>query len=866
MLHRILFFNLFVCVFLAFSSLASEQGKIILDIKEPNAEEINYKNLYEEYLKELDIFDAKYPGNRINEGFRDDVAQIHPEYDDSQVDLKEKAIYWGVRGRRIYNFIKDEIQKFMLENELPLQLNESDYATSAPEEYKASEKPLVIEDFKKVISYSADNADMPSPSWQQKKTLIKKAILEKDWKSLFSYLLYDGKALDDEQGIGAWETQPQLQARLMSEDKKIVSTEAIKGALQIYIPQPRFVLLRDYLQNAGLKISFSDSQNVSDVKLNLIMPQRFFVDLESSFVGYAGTILLPFVVYPQDAAKPVTIKAKIEASSCLHNECAKTILEPKLNLDVGTQKEASLANSMLQIQQYFAPQTSLPELKLTDLIVEKTPEGNVLQLKAIADKTPAAFQVYIEGEGAEEFLPPLVRIDGNEITARFIPLDPKTELVGRQFSIIASVAPNLSVRSLLTAKTSSLFSVDSNQLTLGLIWLAFVGGLLLNIMPCVFPVLALKIVSFGNFGNSNLAKIRRDFSYNILGIMASFVVLIAILISLKMLGQSIGWGMQFQNHGFLVVMIFVIAGFIAHLWGLIHLPFPNFLEKFIRRQHSEAIIQFLNGAFLVLLATPCTAPYLGTALGIALSGSPLQIAVVVSMVGLGLATPYILFALFPSLSYFMPRPGKWLRTINNIMFLMLMATIIWLLSILSAQTGFSFGWQYFIYIVCFWFVLYIRRSALQSLDIQSQNEEPIIYITVRRWINLLALILLTVIVSLAYFNTSSVVRKHQQVISATKQQDINMPQIKQYLSQGNSVLLKVGAEWCLTCSFNNVVAFNTPQIQDILEKYRVQTMEIDWTNYQADVLQFMQKFGFPDYHFMFCLPQGCRKVWYCLRL
>ena len=172
-----------------------------------------------------------------------------------------------------------------------------------------------------------------------------------------------------------------------------------------------------------------------------------------------------------------------------------------------------------------------------------------------------------------------------------------------------------------------------------------------------------------------------------------------------------------------------------------------------------------------------------------------------------------------------------------------MATIIWLLSILSAQTGFSFGWQYFIYIVCFWFVLYIRRSALQSLDIQSQNEEPIIYITVRRWINLLALILLTVIVSLAYFNTSSVVRKHQQEISAIKQQDINMPQIKQHLSNGDSVLLKVGAEWCLTCSFNNVVAFNTPQIQDILEKYRVQIMEIDWTNYQADVLQFMQKFG-----------------------
>ena len=409
--------------------------------------------------------------------------------------------------------------------------------------------------------------------------------------------------------------------------------------------------------------------------------------------------------------------------------------------------------------------------------------------------------------------------------------------------MVASVGPNVSVRSSLIAKKNPLLNTNSYQISLGLLVIAFIGGLLLNIMPCVFPVLALKIISFGNFGSSNIAKIRRNFRYNVLGIMLSFAVLIILLITLKLLGHSIGWGMQFQNIGFLVFMIFVISGFIGYLGGMIHFSGPEFWEKIIRRQHSEAVAQFLHGAFLVLLATPCTAPYLGTALGIALGGTPIQIAVVVGMVGIGLATPYILFALYPSLAYFMPRPGKWLHTIKFVMFVMLFLTLLWLLSILSAQTTPSVWWQYTIYIMCFWLVLYLRRILLQNLEAQTKNEEAYVYIKVRQWINIMSSVLLICIGAVAFMLTFYAAQKHQQELQNQRYQEINIPEIKQKLSNGDSVLLKVGADWCLTCSFNNLVAFDTPQIKDLLEKYRVDVIEVDWTEYQADVLQFMQKFG-----------------------
>lgn len=825
----------------------AEGGKVIFEPKEYEEQvPIDYPDLYREYLRELDVFDEKYPDDLIDENFADDILELHPEYTDKQAMNKMALLRIGVRGRRTYRHIVDAVKDFLLENEIPLRFDDDQYEMGENEEYQQTDKPLVIKDFKKVVAYSNAQRDILAaedkrardagrPGIAERREIIKKAFLARDWKTLLFYGLLDGTALEDNRGIGEWAKTPELQSRLLTSTKDLGKGK-ISGALQLYASPGWFLLAREYQNNPGLKVEFAASANLAQVNLNWPLPKRYFINLEQSFIGYPGLVTVPFELNAADASKPLNLLAKVNASLCNDKDgCRQVSLQPELELQPGEQSEPSNVSIMLRMMSNYAPHET-DELRLKRLVVEgSTPQ--VLRLEAEADGAPARFEVFVEGDGAEEFAPPLVRLDGSKIVARFAPLNPNETLVGREFTIAAGTSQTVSVRQKMTAVAASLLDAESPHLSLGILALAFLGGLLLNVMPCVFPVLALKIMAFTRFGALDMRKIRITFCANLLGIAAAFAMLIAILIGLKLLGRAVGWGMQFQSTGFLTVMVFVISAFIAHLWGLIHIPAPEKWNNIINQARGEFVVQFLNGAFLVLLSSSCSAPYLGTALGLALAGTPVQIAAVVACVGLGLAMPYVLFAVFPAAAYYMPRPGKWLRLVNRLMFIMLFATLWWLLALLAAQGGSALWWQFALFILAFWFVLYIRRLAMQSLD--EQVDEPDIYAKLRRWFNMAALALLASLVFWGWRNAAAqVAEQHRELPSM-----INYDEIRSRLGQKQSVLVKIGADWCLTCGYNNFAAFEDPQVQQLLTNYNVEVIEVDWTDYNPEVLDFMQKFG-----------------------
>jgi len=232
---------------------------------------------------------------------------------------------------------------------------------------------------------------------------------------------------------------------------------------------------------------------------------------------------------------------------------------------------------------------------------------------------------------------------------------------------------------------------------------ALIGGLILNLMPCVLPVLSLKVLSVvSHGGKDSRAVIFKNFMASAAGIIFSFWVIAAGLVLLKNAGETIGWGIQFQNPVFLVFLLVVVLLFAANMWGLFEIPLPRFIARHAAGKKGDdeptLLGHFLTGAFATLLATPCTAPFLGTAIGFALARGAFEIFTIFTFLGIGLALPYILLAVSPRVFKYMPKPGKWMVSLKKILALALVATAFWLGSILlsiTATPALDQGWEKF---------------------------------------------------------------------------------------------------------------------------------------------------------------------------
>lgn len=211
---------------------------------------------------------------------------------------------------------------------------------------------------------------------------------------------------------------------------------------------------------------------------------------------------------------------------------------------------------------------------------------------------------------------------------------------------------------------------------------AFIGGLILNLMPCVLPVLSIKVLSLIEHGGERKKALLSGAVFT-LGVLVSFWLLAGLLIALKSLGRQIGWGFQFQSPAFLIAMCLILFVFALNLWGFfeINVFFPKAVAYINRRYgHSRA---FFSGVLAVVLATPCTAPFMGTAIGFALTQSALVNLLIFTFLGLGLAFPFIVLSAFPQALKFVPKPGPWMKTFKKILALLLVATILWLVWVLS---------------------------------------------------------------------------------------------------------------------------------------------------------------------------------------
>ena len=380
---------------------------------------------------------------------------------------------------------------------------------------------------------------------------------------------------------------------------------------------------------------------------------------------------------------------------------------------------------------------------------------------------------------------------------------------------------------------------------------AFLGGLLLNIMPCVLPVIALKVFGLVRMAGDRPARIKGLGVSFAAGILASFLTLALVVIVLQLAGQQVGWGFQFQEPRFVIAMAALVFAFGLSLFGVFEITLPGAvvtgISSAVAHQNgggkgSGYGASFGEGVFATVLATPCTAPFLGSALGFAFAQPWWVILLIFTCVAAGMAIPYVVLTARPAWIRFLPKPGAWMVSAQQFMGFLMMATLLWLLYILGKQMGME---------AVIW-----TGAFLLSVGLACWVFGKFATLTASRrtyWLTLVAALLLVIggyllfLVSALDISTAIAVESSGTPVAAAgggiEWKQFSLAGLEEDLKGDRPVFLDFTAEWCLTCKVNEKTVLDT---KEVIEKFRalhVLPVRADWTNRNPDITRLLSKFG-----------------------
>ena len=367
----------------------------------------------------------------------------------------------------------------------------------------------------------------------------------------------------------------------------------------------------------------------------------------------------------------------------------------------------------------------------------------------------------------------------------------------------------------------------------------FLGGMILNLMPCVLPVISLKIFGFIQQAGQSRQKIFRSGIAFTLGIFAWFIALAVLLIALKGAGRDVTWGgFQFTNPYFVLALSVIVLVFALNLFGVFEIWLPQSVTRSLlsTSERKDYLGSFLQGVFATVLATPCTAPFLGTALGFAFTQSAVIILAMFIAIAAGMSTPYLLLSVQPAWLRLVPRPGPWMIHVKQFMGFLLLATLLFLLYILGAQRGLDGA----MWASCFLLVVSIAcwmKGAFVS---------PTATGTKRTIVRVLMLML--VLGSGVYLIGDKF--QSAKIASADSRlpgnwQAFTPERLQAELGQGHTVFVDFTAAWCLTCKFNEANVLEAQDVKDAFQRHGIVKLKADWTNGDPAITKLLRQFGRP---------------------
>jgi thiol:disulfide interchange protein len=356
--------------------------------------------------------------------------------------------------------------------------------------------------------------------------------------------------------------------------------------------------------------------------------------------------------------------------------------------------------------------------------------------------------------------------------------------------------------------------------------MAFVGGMLLNLMPCVFPVLALKV--YGLSQGSTKSRVQHGWAYT-LGVVASFLAVAGLLLALQQAGKAVGWGFQLQSAGFVLTL--------ATLFTVMALLLMDFIPVSSRisglgqtmTQRGGFSGSFFTGVLATVVASPCTAPFMGTAMGVAITQSTPIALLIFASLGLGMAAPMLLLSMLPGLSRLLPRPGPWMAGFKQLLAFPLLATAVWLLWVFGKQTSVDGVALALVGLLLAALAMWSWGAALSRRSVAA----------------IVAALALTAMTEATRQESSA-----ERTTARSGQISYSEQSLARHLSDGRPVFLDVTADWCITCLANERQVLKTTATQQLFASRNVVYMIADWTQPDAAISQLLAKYqraGIPLY-------------------
>lgn len=579
-------------------------------------------------------------------------------------------------------------------------------------------------------------------------------------------------------------------------------------------------------------LDFSASKNISDLQWSWPAPTRYPV-LGVETIGYKGEVNFPITLHIEELNNPVELSGVLTISSCT-NVCVLTDFDILLAFD-GSQLTTNQAASFAYNQGADAvpmlidPKTMVNQQGSTMITGFRSAWNNKKQQLTVQVDNKIAWHkpdIFIDSATEDllgiSFSAPQISISDNQLVAKidvsswagnvdFTDAELNITVVDKTLAVEFSTIP-------------SAILIESNATSfLAMFVFALIGGLILNIMPCVLPVLGMKLSTVISAHGIHKRQIRKQFLASSFGILTSFWLLAAFLLILKFSGQALGWGIQFQSPYFITVMVMITALFSANMLGLFEIQLPSAMQTWLASKGDSSYLgHYLQGMFATLLATPCSAPFLGTAVAFALGASALELIAIFSALGLGMALPWLVISAFPMIALWLPKPGRWMNTMKTLFALMVLVTCYWLLSLLTTFIGNS---------------VTLFLGGLLTIVL-------LVLIAKKRGKKIVIIVLSTILVSVVALTLIASLSTTKWIATVDKLdwQPLNVNEIENQVKLGNVVFVDVTADWCVTCKANKVGVLLQQPVLGALQEQGIVVMKGDWTVPSDSITDYLQSY------------------------
>ncbi|WP_394202927.1 protein-disulfide reductase DsbD family protein [Shewanella waksmanii] len=617
---------------------------------------------------------------------------------------------------------------------------------------------------------------------------------------------------------------PPVTARLMLTGEVDEANKRVPAVLEVQLADD----WKTYWRSPGEggiapKITWSNSHNITDIDWQWPTPEAFsLLGLET--FGYREKVAFPLMISTEDLDEPTNLNATLTLSSCT-TVCVLTDYE--IDMDFVPEQLSSDSQAMFSFNKALA---NVPQVQ--------TPGADATQL--LWDNVQQILQVRVQDTGWRN---PTVIVDGEpDSTFKLLNVEQIVDeqqqgWLQAQFHVsnwlgeanLVDVPLNVTVfdsdKALEYQASASGGLVQVPSVTQGLLTMilfAIIGGLVLNVMPCVLPVLGMKLSAVISAPSIAQQQIRRQFVASALGILVSFWLLATFVMVLKVSGQAVGWGVQFQSPWFIGFMVLVTAVFAFNMLGAFEINLPSSLQtKLATSGGNDTKGHFLQGMFATLLATPCSAPFLGTAVAFAFGADMITLWVIFTALAFGMALPWLLIAALPQLARYFPKPGAWMNHLKLVFSGMLLLTSLWLISLLGSFIASVYLWGVAAILAIAFVVMVGKRlgvaAAVASISIAVAMISIVAFMTSDRWA--------------------------QALPTDLEWQPLDEQVIANHVANGKTVFVDVTADWCITCKANKVGVILQDPVYSRLKQPDMVTMIGDWTTPSEHITGYLQSHG-----------------------